>query len=357
MELAINGLKYFNLKNTIPLISVVLPVYNVAPYIKEAIDSVINQTIQDFEIIIIDDCSTDKTLSVIKSINDSRIRIIEKPTNKGLIDSLNIGFKEAKGAFIARMDGDDKNAPSRFEKQLRYLQDNPAIKACGCWLQCFGASSKIIKHKEYHEQIQAQLLLGNSMSLGTTMLNRSAYQNYSFNKSKIHVEDYDFWVKSAWECKMYNIQEVLYYYRTHEAQVSSLYNDVQKNQDIAIKLNLYHKINYDKKEFPDSFLKKLLFSNKNISVVESKQFFKWLHQITQINKTQKVFANKALINVVAIIKRKFVFELFLTNARVGIDYNKRKQILKTLPFSEKIFVLNKKMKQYFKIFFNKTSKI
>ncbi|MCK0180160.1 glycosyltransferase [Flavobacteriaceae bacterium S0862] len=339
------------------LISVVLPVYNVEKYVRETIDTILNQTIQDFEIIVIDDCSTDNTLPIIKSIKDDRIRIIEKLTNKGLIDSLNIGFKEAKGTFIARMDGDDKNAPNRFEKQLKILQENPDIKACGCWLQCFGASSKIIKHKEYHEEIQAQLLLGNSMSLGATMLNRAAYQNYSFSESKIHAEDYDFWTKSAWDSKMYNIQEVLYRYRVHENQVSSLYKDVQKAQDIDIKLNLYHKIDYDKKEFPDSFLKKLLFSNKNISVVESKQFFKWLHQITQINKTQKVFGNKALIDVVAIIKRKFVFELFFTNARVGIDYNKRKQILKTLPFSEKIFVLNKKMKQYFKIFFNKTSKV
>ena len=328
-----------------PLISVVLPVYNVADYIRDAIYSILNQTIQDFEIIVIDDYSTDKTLSIIKSIKDNRIRIIEKTVNKGLIDSLNIGFKEAKGKFIARMDGDDKNVPTRFEEQLKVLQDNPAIKACGCWLQCFGASSKIIEHKEYHKEIQAQLLLGNPMSLGATMLKRGAYLNYSFDSYKIHAEDYDFWAKSAWECQMYNIQEVLYHYRTHDDQVSSQYNNIQKTQDFDIKLNLFHKINYNKIEFSDAFLKKLLFSNSEISVVETNHFFKWLNQLMKINKKQKVFGHIELIEVIVVLRRKLIYEIFFTNIREGIDYTKRKEILSSLPFKEKVFVIVKKLKE------------
>ncbi|WP_299550033.1 glycosyltransferase family 2 protein [Seonamhaeicola sp.] len=328
-----------------PLISVVLPVYNVETYISDAITSVLNQTIQDFEIIVIDDCSTDNTLSVVKSFEDSRIRIIEKPKNKGLIDSLNMGFSEAEGQFIARMDGDDINVLNRFEKQLKILQNRPDIKACGCWLQCFGASSKIIKHKREHEQIQAQLLLGNPMSLGATMLNREAYKAYNFDASKEHAEDYDFWARSAWDCKMYNIQEVLYHYRTHQDQVSSLYNDIQKNQDIGIKLSLYHKIGYDKTEFSDAFLKKMLFSNEQISITDCKQFFKWLSQISRVNKKQQIFGHKELLDVVEQLKRKFVFDIFFTNNREGIHYETRKQILGVLPFKQKLFIVRKKLKE------------
>jgi len=83
-----------------PLISVVLPVYNVEAYVYDAIVSVLNQSIQDFEIIVIDDCSTDNTVSIIESFKDTRIRIINKDTNKGLIDSLNIGFKVSKRGGI-----------------------------------------------------------------------------------------------------------------------------------------------------------------------------------------------------------------------------------------------------------------
>ncbi|MFY0714756.1 glycosyltransferase family 2 protein [Seonamhaeicola sp. NFXS20] len=340
-----------------PLISVVLPVYNVAPFIKEALDSVLNQTVQDFEVLVIDDCSTDDTLKVVKDFKDDRIRIIEKQQNKGLIDSLNIGFKEAKGAYIARMDGDDINVLNRFEKQLHVLQNNPNIKACGCWLQCFGASTKIIKHREHHKEIQAHLLLSNPMSLGATMLHRESYKNYSFDTTKIHAEDYDFWARTAWESQMYNIQEVLYYYRTHTNQVSTQYKNVQVKQDIAIKLSLYHKINYDKTEFSDTFLKKMLFTNNQFSLLECKQFFKWLTQILRINKTQQVFENKELKEVVQVLKRRFVFEIFFTNNRVGVDYKLRKDILFILPFNEKCFVVNKKRKEIIRVLKNKVFKV
>ena len=119
-------------KNSPPLISVILPVYNCAAFISDTMHSILNQTIQDFEIIVIDDCSTDNTVDVIQKFDDKRIFILLKKQNMGLIDSLNIGFKQANGKYIARMDGDDINHLERFEKQLNILQNNSDIKVCGC---------------------------------------------------------------------------------------------------------------------------------------------------------------------------------------------------------------------------------
>lgn len=328
-----------------PLISVVLPVYNVEAYIYDAVVSILNQNIQDFEIIVIDDCSTDNTVFIIENFKDARIRIIKKDTNKGLIDSLNTGFKEAKGAYIARMDGDDINTANRFEKQLQILQNNPKVKACGCWLQCFGVSTNIIKHKEFHHEIQAQLLLANPMSLGATMLEKEAYKNYGFDMAKTHAEDYDFWARTAWDCDMYNIQEVLYNYRTHKTQVSSLHNTIQKKQDINIKLSLYHKIDYDKAVFNDAFIEKVLFSNKSVTVNECVLFFKWIKALIKINKEQGIFDTDALLEILEILKRQFVFELFFTNNRKGMDFKLRKEILVALPIREKFFVVLKKVKE------------
>ena len=191
-----------------PLISVVLPVYNVAPYLKESLDSILNQTIQDFEIIFIDDCSTDNTIEIATSYHDSRIKILSKTENKGLIDSLNIGFKAANGKYIARMDGDDISDLKRFEKHLFILENNPEIKVCGSWLQAFGKDDKIIKHKENHEQILVNMMLHCSMSLGAVMLDRVWAEGECFNEEKKHVEDYDFWSRVIWKGKLYNIQEV-----------------------------------------------------------------------------------------------------------------------------------------------------
>ena len=109
----LNGLKFILMNN--PLISVVLPVFNVEQYIEECIESILNQSYVFFELLIIDDCSTDNTLEILRSFKDNRINIIEKSNNKGLVDSLNLGLDLAKGKYIVRIDGDDINTLKRFE--------------------------------------------------------------------------------------------------------------------------------------------------------------------------------------------------------------------------------------------------
>lgn len=322
------------------LISVVLPVYNVEKYVRETIDTILNQTIQDFEIIVIDDCSTDNTLPIIKSIKDDRIRIIEKLANKGLIDSLNIGFKKAKGTFIARMDGDDKNAPNRFEKQLKVLQDNPAIKACGCWLQCFGTNTKIIKHKEFHDEIVAQMLLSCPMSMGSVMLDREAIIKFKFDENKLHVEDYDFWSRVAWSIKLYNIQEVLYYYRVHEAQVSNKYKSIQVEGDINIKLFLFKKLNYNTEIFSDELLKKILLPNQYITINEFGKFNEWIKELIFLNSETKIFSQKEFKEVLNTIKEKLFFLIYFTKTSIGITKKWRVKSLFRLDFQDVLWILN-----------------
>lgn len=328
-----------------PLISVVLPVYNSALYIDEAVDSILNQTIQDFEIIIIDDCSTDTTLKIILSKADNRIRIIRKEQNKGLIDSLNIGFKNATGKYIARMDGDDISLPNRFEKQLEILENNSEVKACGCWLQRFGTSHEIIKHKECHEEIVARLLLSCSMTLGSVMLDRITFEAISFDENKKHVEDYDFWARVAWSAKFYNIQEVLYYYRAHDSQVTKLYNDVQREGDIGIKLFLFKKLNYSTKVFPDELIEKILLLNKSIDITELKLFLKWLNELVLLNRKSKIYANEELKRVLKIIKREMLFSLYFEKISIGITKSWRVKALCKMSFYDQLYVLKIKTRE------------
>ena len=110
-----------------PKISVIMPAYNAALYIREAIESVLNQSFQNFEFIIINDGSTDETLNIIQSFNDSRIVLINNSKNLGIIKTRNIGLQLAKGEYIAKMDADDVSLPMIFEIQNAYLDDNSEV--------------------------------------------------------------------------------------------------------------------------------------------------------------------------------------------------------------------------------------
>lgn len=336
-----------------PLISVVLPVYNVEPYIKEAIDSVMNQTIQDFEILIIDDCSTDNTLDVVRAYDDERIKIITKACNKGLIDSLNIGFELAKGKYIARMDGDDINVQHRFEKQIEILEKNPNIKACGCWLQEFGSSNRIIKHRELHNEIVARLLISCSMSLGGVMLNREWAIRTRFDENKKHVEDYDFWARMAWSGDFYNIQEVLYYYRIHENQISTVYNHVQRQGDAKIKLFLVKKINYDKNIFHDEFIEKMFFLKETFTLNEFDLYLKWFKKVISINKQSRVFDPFEFEKVIIQIKDYLIFKIYFQNSDLNITKKWRQKALFKMSFQDIFKVVYLKGKEKIKSWIRK----
>jgi glycosyltransferase involved in cell wall biosynthesis len=331
------------------LISVVLPVYNVASFIKEAIDSILNQTIQDFEIIVIDDCSTDKTIEIVKSYNDERIRILTKPENKGLIDSLNIGFNAAKGKYIARMDGDDISDLKRFEKQLYVLENNPEIKVCGSWLQAFGKENKIIKHKEHHEQILVNMMVHCSMSLGSVMLDRIWAKEESFDENKKHVEDYDFWSRVIWKGKVYNIQEVLYKYRIHETQVSTTYNEIQRKGDIPIKLVFFKKLNYNSNKFEDRFLEKMFLQNEFFSIEEFSLFLEWLKTLQKQNNKLEIYNKTDFNKVVNSYKTSLIYKIYFHSNFCGVDKKWRIKALTKLSFSDFVYVLKLKIKEKIKL--------
>jgi len=336
-----------------PLISVVLPVYNVEKYIGEAMDSILNQTIQDFEILVIDDCSTDNTFLIAEAYNDNRIKIIRKERNRGLIHSLNLGFSIAKGKYIARMDGDDISHPFRFEKQLSVLDNYQDISICGCWLQCFGFSDKIIKRKKIHSEIVAALLEHCSMSLGTVMMRNELLNNYPFVESMVHIEDYDFWSRVCWDKKMHNIQEVLYYYRVHNKQVSKLYNGIQKKGDVVIKLFLFKKLTYCTEQYSDKFIEKMLLLNSTITIDDLFCFLQWLKVLSELNKIDKVYSQKELDHTLKRIKQNLLKELYFDVSSIGINRKWRLKAFFVIKFMDVIWILNLKKKEVLNIWTKK----
>ncbi len=206
-----------------PLVSVILPVYNAEKYLRDAIRSVLDQTLNDFELLLIDDGSSDNSLAIMRSFTDSRIRIIQNDSNRGLIYSLNKGIEISKGKYIARMDADDLCVAERFEKQVDFLEKNLAVGICGSDYYNFSdhgvGKSITLKDKNV---IRAWLLFSPPLCHPTVMFRASMLKNNHllYDSAYKHVEDYELWTRAALITDIVNLQDFLLYYRDHAGQVS-----------------------------------------------------------------------------------------------------------------------------------------
>ena len=199
-----------------------MPVYNSAKYLKEAIDSILNQTFNDFEFLIIDDVSTDNSLKIIKSYNDDRIRIIINTSNEGQSYSMNLGLKNSRGKYIAIMHSDDISLPYRLEKQLLYMEANNNIGVCGSWIELIGENKGILQLETENDLIKIKLFTNQNLAHPSVMIRKHVLKKYNlyYNTEFIIAQDYDLWVKMFRYCSFANLDEPLIRYRTHNNQES-----------------------------------------------------------------------------------------------------------------------------------------
>lgn len=207
-------------ENKAPMISVIMGVYNCENMVSDAIDSVLNQTYQDFEFIICDDGSTDGTLRIVQkySINyPDKVILIQNDKNRGLNYTLNHCLQYARGKYIARMDGDDRSIPTRFEKEVEFLEQHPDIAILGASLSAFDDRGIWGTHTFVEYPVAKDFLHGSPFSHSVCMVRHEAYiavNGYSEGKFLMRVEDYHLWTKMYSKgYKGANLQEELYLYR------------------------------------------------------------------------------------------------------------------------------------------------
>lgn len=204
-------------------ISVVMSTYNAESYVAEAIESVLNQSFDDFEFIIVDDGSEDNTLSIIRSYADARIKLIENKHD--YIGSLNLGLKTAIGKYIARMDADDRMHTDRLKVQHRLMEQHTEIDVLGSWIEVFGDNTRSHVVGTLYGFIQDplfKLLRGNILFHPTTMIRKSFWEAHSLHyESYAHAEDYKLWVDAAIQGACFYIEpQTLNYYRVSDRQVT-----------------------------------------------------------------------------------------------------------------------------------------
>lgn len=207
-----------------PFISVVLPVYNAAFYLHEAIQSILNQTFSDYELLIYNDASTDATDEIIRFYNDSRIIYEKMDTHAGYVVLLNKGLVRAKGKYIARMDADDISMPTRLEEQASFMEANPTVGICGTWFENFGTLSGIVKQPILEEEVQLSFFYGTPLGHPTVMMRRSMLEQFHlrYNNDFLYTEDYELFERASLHFPILNIPKVLLQYRKHPTQVTNL---------------------------------------------------------------------------------------------------------------------------------------
>lgn len=277
-----------------PTISVLMPVFNCEPYIAESVSSILSQTFEDFELIIIDDASTDKTVEVIESFKDSRIQLIRKPHNSGYTNSLNMGLRIAGGKYIARMDGDDISYPDRFRKQLDFFQENPEVIVCGTNYR-FMKTGVVNHHPSNPEEVKVDLLSGCYVAHPTVMFKREVLtmNSIEYNPEYEPAEDYNLWVELSQYGLIGNLSEVLLDYRTHDRQVSNVYSERQQRYTDQARLKMVEYLvpcmNTNQKKMHLSLMNS--YGSKIFSATEMKR---WKAFLLKQNYDKKIFNQKIL---------------------------------------------------------------
>lgn len=211
-------LQQHNQESRNPLVSIVLPVYNGKEYLREAIDSMLDQTFTDFELIIINDGSSDESADIIAAYSDPRIHFFQQE-NQGLAATLNRGIALARGHYIARQDQDDVSLPDRLANQVRFLEGNPEHGLVGTWAVIWEGETpteRLHRHPQDNLRLKFDLLFDNPFVHSSVMIRKSVVEEvggYSTDRDRQPPEDYELWSRVARRSKVANIPETLHVYR------------------------------------------------------------------------------------------------------------------------------------------------
>lgn len=215
------------------MISILLPVYNAEESLSETLQSILNQSYQQWELVIINDGSTDRSETIIQSYTDSRIRYYKNDSNLGLIATLNKGLTLVKGKYVARMDSDDIMAPERLQTEINFLEGHPEIALCGSDHIVFNPDG--FRKRQYYfrttDEIKAELLFNTPFSHPTILIRKEVLLKYTYRKEYIYAEDYKLWqeILSDGFCAA-NIPSPLLFYRIGNVSQTSKGETLQEQR-------------------------------------------------------------------------------------------------------------------------------
>lgn len=217
-------------------LSVLMPNFNNEPYLKECLESLVNQTFSDFVVIIVDDCSTDKSIEIINTFQDDRIQLYQKNEQSGIVDALNLGLSKITSPYFIRMDGDDISAPDRFEKLIDFLDTNPDFDICSSSIQTFGSRKELQNYEQNPLMNKANLVFNHSVGHASCIFRASLFKTnqITYLDGFWRLEDYFLFYRLKDLGNATSLNQSLYFYRQGE------YNNNPQIEEK--KLDAYRKI-------------------------------------------------------------------------------------------------------------------
>lgn len=228
----------------IPAVTVLMGLYNAETYLRESIDSILNQTFTDFEFLIYNDGSTDATAEIVFSYTDPRIFLVNNPVNRSVSPNMNEGIERARGRYIVRMDGDDLADPERIAKQVAFMDARPEIGLCGTAVRYFGASESLIQLPEDNATIQHTMWLQNAFYQPSVIIRTSVLRDSGlrYNTAYEFAEDYKLWSDMCTVTQVHNLPEPLLNYRIHPHQISRRQAVEQQQVSAKIQREQMHRL-------------------------------------------------------------------------------------------------------------------
>jgi glycosyltransferase involved in cell wall biosynthesis len=287
-------------------VTVLIPNYNNATYLLECLDSIKNQTFKHFEILIIDDCSTDDSITIINSFDDDRIKLIKKERNSGIIETLNIGLDLIKTEYIIRMDGDDIMHKQRIEKLVNFMDNNLDFGVCGSGVQHFGISQDCVIYEKEHEKIKTNIIHAHTIAHASVIYRTSVLNdnNIRYTNGYNYIEDYKIFYDLLKVTKLTSIPDVLYYYRREE------YNNyknklIKKKGYLKIYSTVLSKLNFTNLELK-SLIHYELFHNVNLTFKYS-TYTNHIKSLKRNNNTTQTYNSSLIDSLLKQFKEKLFY--------------------------------------------------
>jgi len=291
-----------HIKDTQPLVTIFMNTYNGEKYLDQSIRSILSQTYTNFEFIIMDDCSTDSSVNIIKSYTDPRIQLIANQKNMGHTYGLNYALENATGKYVANMDQDDISLPIRIATQVEFMETHPNIAMCGTWVKTIGSGRGYVNRLFTDpEDIKANLLFYSSIAHPSVMFRKSDTDAYGFRYKELGGvidSDYSMWVEMTNSCLIANIPKVLFRYRINPLGLSHTYSTEQRAGAANIK-----KIQLEKMGLRPSD-EDLVIHNatrpeyKNDIGSFLKKSENWLLKIIEANNVSRIYKAESLRKVI-----------------------------------------------------------
>jgi glycosyltransferase involved in cell wall biosynthesis len=285
-----------------PTLSIVMPVYNASRYIGEAIDSLLRQTFTDFELIVIDDGSTDHSLDIVNSYDDPRIRIFRNEENKGIVFTRNRGLQEMRGRYYAPFDADDVAMPRKFEKQIAFMEQHPDYGLTGTWARHIDSEGKVLKSKW---KLNARASLIPSIQLfrayfiqSAVVFRKEAIAQFGYTPGFEIGEDYLLYYQISLRYKCENLPEYLIHYRIHPKSITQSNPQMYRDREFSLYRIIYSPLGINITPVELDTMMLIKYRNAVPSPENLRDIEAFLLRVLEANEHTRLYNRFALLSVV-----------------------------------------------------------